>query len=67
MRLRSTVLGKTELQTKIAEIKRVDDVVICIVNTIKPVKWRARMVFHGRDLRKITLATLRLRNLWYVI
>ena len=67
MRLRSTGLGNTELEAEIAEVKRVDDVVVFIVNTTKPVRWRARMVFQQRDLRQLVSAVLRPKNLWYII
>ena len=42
MRLRSTGLGRTELEAKIIDVKRVDDVVIFYVTTTKPVKRHLR-------------------------
>ena len=67
MRLRSTGLGKTELEAKIVDVKRVDNVVIFFADVIKPVKWRTRMAFQERDLRMLVGAMLRPKNLWYVI
>jgi len=67
MRLRSTGLGKTELEAKIKEVKRVDDVVIFYVSTTKPVKWRIRMAFQEQDLRSLILAMLKRKNLWYIL
>lgn len=67
MRLRSTGLGKTELEAKITEVKRVDDVAIFYVNIVKPVKWRARMAFQQRDLRILIIAVLKPKNLRFVL
>ena len=66
MRLRSTGLGKTELEAELVDIKKVDDLVIFFVNTTKPVKWRTRMAFQERDLRELVLAILRPRNLLFI-
>ena len=67
MRLRSTGLGKTELEAEIVEVKRVDDVVIFYVNTTKPVKWKVRMAFQEQDLRSLIFAILKPKNLGYVL
>ncbi len=67
MRLRSSGLGKTELEADIAVIKKVDDLVVFFVNTTKPVKWRTRMGFQEKDMRDLVLALLRPRNQWFVI
>jgi len=67
MRLRSTGLGKTELEAKIVDVKRVDDVVIFYVRTTKPVKWRVRMAFQEQDLRSLVGAMLKPKNLRYVL
>ena len=66
MRLRSTGLGRTELEAEIVNIKKVDDLVVFFVNTIKPVKWQTRMGFQERDLRDLVLALFRLRNLSFI-
>ena len=66
MRLRSTGLGKTELEGEIVNIKKVDDLVIFFVDVTKPVKWHTRMGFQERDLRDLILALLRPRNLSFV-
>ena len=67
MRLRSTGLGKTELEAKIADVKRIDNVVVFYVSTTKPVKWRVRMAFQERDLRDLVWAVLKPRNLRYIL
>ncbi len=67
MRLRSTGLGKTELEANIVEVKRVNDTVLFIANTNKPVKWKARMVFQQEDLRKLFFNVMKPRNFWYVV
>lgn len=66
MRLRSTGLGKTELEAELVDVKKVEDLVIFFVNTTKPVKWRTRMGFQERDLRELVLAILRPRNLLFI-
>jgi len=66
MRLRSTGLGKTELEAELVDIKKVEDLVIFFVHTTKPVKWRTRMAFQERDLRELVLAILRPRNLLFI-
>ena len=66
MRLRSTGLGKTELEAELVDVKKVEDLVIFFVNTTKPVKWRTRMAFQERDLRALFLAILRPGNLLFI-
>ena len=66
MRLRSTGLGKTELEAELVDVKKVGDLVIFFVNTTKPVKWRTRMGFQERDLRALFLAILRPGNLLFI-
>jgi len=67
MRLRSTGLGRTELEAEVAAVKKVDDMVIFFAKVTKPVKWRIRMGFQERDLRVLFWAILRPRNLWFII
>ena len=67
MRLRSTGLGKTELEAKIMEVKKVDDVVIFYVSTTKPVKWKIRMAFQQRDLRNLIKAIIKPKNIGYIL
>jgi len=66
MRLRSTGLGKTELEAEIVNIKKVDDLLIFFVDVTKPTKWHTRMGFQDKDLRDLALALLRPRNLLFV-
>jgi len=67
MRLRSTGLGKTEVEAEVVNIKKVDDLVIFFVNVTKPVRWQTRMGFQERDLRELVVALLRPRNLAFVL
>lgn len=67
MRLRSTGLGKTELEGKIVGVKKVEDLVIFYVDVTKPVKWKVRMAFQERDLRALVKAILKPKNLCYVL
>ena len=67
MRLRSTGLGKTELEAEIVNVKKVNDLVIFFVDVTKPVKWHTRMGFQERDLRGLVLALLRPKNLSFIL
>jgi hypothetical protein len=66
MRLRSTGLGKTELEGNVVNIKKVHDSVIFFVDTTQPVKWHTRMLFQEEDLRALILALLRPANLSFI-
>ena len=67
MRLRSTGLGRTELEAEVATVKRVDDMLIFFAKVTKPVKWNLRMGFQEKDLRALFWAVLKPRNLWFII
>jgi len=67
MRLRSTGLGKTELEAKIVDTKRVDDTVIFFVDVIKPVRWHTRMAFQEKDLRALVYAIMKPASLRFII
>ena len=67
MRLRSTGLGRTELEAELVSVKKVDDLVIFFANTTRPVKWRTRMGFQERDLRDLVRQLLRPRNLMFIL
>ena len=67
MRLRSTGLGRTELEAEVATAKKVDDMVIFFAKVTKPVKWKLRMGFQEKDLRALFWAVLKPRNLWFII
>ena len=67
MRLRSTGLGRTELEADLVNIKKVDDLVIFFANTTKPVKWRTRMGFQQSDMRDLIFALLKPRNMLFVL
>jgi hypothetical protein len=67
MRLRSTGLGRTEMEADVVAIKKVDDLVIFFANTSAPVKWRTRMAFQERDLRALVWNMLKPRNLLFIL
>jgi hypothetical protein len=67
MRLTSAGLGKTELEAVIVGMKKVDDLIIFAVDVTKPTKWRTRMGFQQKDLRKLAWQTLKPANLWFII
>jgi hypothetical protein len=67
MRLRSTGLGRTEMEAELVAIKKVDDLVIFFVNTTAPVKWRTRMGFQEKDLRDLARVLLKPRNLIFIL
>ena len=67
MRLRSTGLGRTELEGDIVKVKKVDDLVLFFVDVTKPVRWHTRMGFQEKDLRELILALLKPKNLSFVI
>ena len=67
MRLRSTGLGRTEVEGKVIKVKRVDEVIIFFVDIIKPVRWHTRMAFQERDLRRLIFSMLKPKNLMFII
>jgi hypothetical protein len=67
MRLRSTGLGKTELEGKIVDVRRIEDIVVFYMDVIKPVKWRTRMAFQESDLRSLVFAVLKPKNVRYIV
>ncbi len=67
MRLKSTGLGNTELEAKIVNVKRVDDLVIFYADVIKPVKWHTKMAFQVKDLRTIVREVLKPNSLRYIL
>jgi len=50
MLFRSTGLGKTEVQCKMARVARQGDYVVFYVDTIEPIRWTIRVAFSLRDL-----------------
>ena len=50
MLFRSTGLGKTEVQCKMARVTRQGDYVIFYVDTTEPIRWTIRVAFNLRDL-----------------
>lgn len=67
MRLRSTGLGKTELEAEIVNTKRVGDTVIFFIDVIKPVRWHTRMAFQEKDLRALVYAIMKPASLRFII
>jgi hypothetical protein len=50
MRMRSTGLGKAELEGDVAGLEIVDDLLILHVQTTKPVRWHVRTGVQRRDI-----------------
>jgi hypothetical protein len=67
MILTSTGLGKTELESHIVGMRRVDDLILMSVDVTKPTKWHTRMALQEDDLRKLVFEILKPANLWFVI
>lgn len=67
MILTSTGLGKTELESVIVGMRRVDDLILMSVDVTKPTKWHTRMGLQEDDLRKLVLELMKPANLWFVI
>ena len=67
MRLRSTGLGKTEVEAEVVNIRKVDDLVIFFVDVTKPVKWHTRMGFQEKDFKNLVLALLKPKNFLFVL
>ena len=67
MRLRSTGLGKAELEGKVVAVRRIEDILVFYVDITKPVKWHTRMAFQKTDLRSLVFAALKPKNLRYIV
>jgi len=67
MILTSTGLGKTELESVIVGMRRVDDLILMSVDVTKPTKWHTRMGLQEDDLRKLVLELMKPANLWFVV
>lgn len=67
MRMRSTGLGKTELEGDIAKLEVVDDLLILHVHTTKPVRWHVRTAIQHKDILRLAgllFTPAVLRYLW---
>ena len=67
MILTSTGLGKTELESHIVGMRRVDDLILMAVDVTRPTKWHTRMALQEDDLRKLVFEILKPAHLWFVI
>ena len=67
MILTSTGLGKTELESHIVGMRRVDDLILMSVDVTKPTKWHTRMALQEDDLRKLVFEIMKPANLLFVI
>ena len=67
MRLRSTGLGKTELEGRVISVRRVEGGVVFYLDVVKPVKWHTSMTFEKNDLRSLVFAALKPKNLRYIV
>ncbi len=53
MRMRSTGLGKTELQADIVNVQRAGDFLVLHFQTSAPVKWKVRAAMTHKDMVKL--------------
>lgn len=67
MILTSAGLGKTELESHIVGMRRVDDLILLSVDVTKPTKWHTRMGLQEEDLRKLVLELMKPANLWFIL
>lgn len=67
MILTSAGLGKTELESHIVGMRKVDDLILLSVDVTKPTKWHTRMGLQEDDLRKLFLEIMKPTNLWFVV
>jgi hypothetical protein len=52
-RLRSTGLGKTEIQAHITKLRVDQDLLVMEMQTTKPVRWHVRVGLHPEDRLKL--------------
>ncbi|MFC1868503.1 hypothetical protein ACFL0H_10255 [Thermodesulfobacteriota bacterium] len=50
MRMRSTGLGKTELEAEVDEIEPCDGILVLHIQTTSPVIWHVRTVIQRKDI-----------------
>jgi hypothetical protein len=67
MILTSAGLGKTELESHIVGMRRVDDLILLSVDVTKPTKWHTRMGLQEEDLRKLVFEIMKPVNLWFIL
>ena len=67
MILTSAGLGKTELESHIVGMRKVDDLILLSVDVTKPTKWHTRMGLQEDDLRRLVLEIMKPANLWFVV
>jgi hypothetical protein len=67
MILTSAGLGKTELESHIVGMRKVDDLILLSVDVTKPTKWHTRMGLQEEDLRKLVFELMKPANLLFVI
>ena len=64
MIIRSTGLGRTELEGYVESIQAEEDYLIIGMRTTEPVKWHVRVATNFPDLFKITLLLITTRKGW---
>lgn len=67
MRLRSTGLGKTELEARLMSIDALGDALVFSVKVVRPVKWRTRMLFDQKDMRWLVKEIVKPSNFVFVL
>ena len=67
MGMRSTGLGKTELNAYISSIEKVDDSIVFRRKIISPVRCEVRNLFQQRDIPQLVMLLLKPANMFFVI
>ena len=67
MRMRSTGLGKTELQGDIANLEPRESLLILNVHTTSPVQWHVRAAMQRKDLIKFIKSIFSFRVIAYLL
>lgn len=67
MKIRSTGLGKTELECKIDKLEPVGDYLVLAIDTVAPVKWKVRAALSYRDLWGMVFMALKMRTLLFIL
>jgi len=71
MRIRSTGLGKTELECELTDLRGWGNHLFCSMNSVAPVHWHIRVVVEPGDVRKVAWmmikGVLKIGLLWSLI
>ncbi len=67
MRMRSTGLGKTELEAEVASLELREGMLLLNIHTTKPVIWHIRAGIQRQDIFKMMKSVLRFRVIMHVV